>query len=373
MPANGRDTPRVGGGPADRRPSRRKLAGILKWLALLTLLAAPLGFLYSQVGLELDARLAPPKREMFMVDGHAVHVVCTGRGPPTFVIDSGLGGWSIYSWRIQPLLARLGRTCSFDRPGLGWSDASNEGHDGIAAADQLERIVKAAHIPTPFVYVGLSFGANLAPIYYSRYPRDVSALVLMEPDDPKQMLKHFRGTRRTAMAAADCGLLCQAAGVAGELGLTRVRAQTAGTDYFRGDALAQIRAGFSRPDWIKSLAAYFVAGPKIAYEDLDVTSFGDTPVLVLASPEMRGPEWGETAAEVKASRPDFLRYLSSLAAASSRGVGPIVIPNSTHMTMTLGRDQAKEVVRYIREFVSRWPDTAAGAGTPPSTSPPGKR
>ena len=161
---------------------------ILKWLGLglLALLAA--GAIYQQIGLLLDAREAPPSREMIRVGDRSVHLDCTGAGPRTFVLDAGLGAWSFEWFRLQPLLAKMGRVCAFDRAGLGWSDGSGAGHDGAAAADELSALVVAAKIPRPFFYVGHSLGANFAEIYYARHPADIAGLVLFEPGDPKDLL-----------------------------------------------------------------------------------------------------------------------------------------------------------------------------------------
>ena len=44
---------------------------------------------------------------------------------------------------------------------MGWSDPARDASDAIAAADQMARIVDAAQIPKPFIYVGHSLGASV--------------------------------------------------------------------------------------------------------------------------------------------------------------------------------------------------------------------
>ena len=330
----------------------RVVKKILKWIGIVVLLLLAAGAIYEQVGLALDAKLAPPAEEMISVDGRAVHVVCIGEGPRTFVLDSGLGGWSVYWWRLQPLLATAGRTCAFDRAGLGWSAASGANHDGLAAADELAAIVKAAKISTPFVYVGHSLGANFAQIYYARHPEDVSALVLLEPGDPKDLLEDFHGTRSEAMAAPDCGVTCYAALAAAYLGVTRLFVRNTGTHNFAGQALSEYRAAVGRPSFVFAAAAYFKALPKTAYENMDVHSFGDTPVLTLTSTAMREPEGKETVDDVKKWRVVYRAYLASLVALSTRGRGPIEIPDSNHVSMVLGEHQAAATAQAIIDFVS---------------------
>jgi pimeloyl-ACP methyl ester carboxylesterase len=332
----------------------RLVGKILKWLgfSLLGLLIA--GAIYQQIGIALDAKLAPPASEMVHVNGRAVHLVCMGEGPSTFVLDAGAGAGTFEWWRLQPLLAKAGRACAFDRAGLGWSDASGGGHDGLTASDELAGLVQAAKIPTPFVYVGHSLGANFAMIYYVRHPQDVSALVLIEPGDPKDLLEDFHGTRTEAMAASDCGATCYAVGAATYLGITRLAARivTAGRHTLSGRALSEYRAGLGRPSSTMATAASISVLPKTAYEDLDVHSVGDTPVLTFASSEPRQPEGNETIADVKKWRDGQLAYLASLAGMSTYGKGPIIVPNSSHTSMVMGERQAEAMAEAIIGFVS---------------------
>ncbi|HXO20031.1 MAG TPA: alpha/beta hydrolase [Thermoanaerobaculia bacterium] len=331
----------------------RIVGKILKWfgIAIAVLIAA--GAVYAQIGLALDARHAPPKAEMIAVGGRRVHVVCRGQGPRTYVLDAGLGGWSVFWWRIQPLLAEGGRVCAFDRAGTGWSDRSGGDHDGATLADELAATVAAAKIPTPFFYVGHSLGANLALIYYARHPADVAGLVLLEPGNPKDLLEDFHGTRAEAMQASGGGAPYFLATAAGYLGVTRLVALSAPGKSFSGEARAQYKTGLGRPDTLATSMACLAALPKTAYEIMDVKSLGDTPVLVFYSSEPRQPEGNETAADVKVWHQGYLAYLASLAAMSSQGIGPIEVPGSSHKSMVLGEEQAAVVAKSIAEFAAR--------------------
>src|SRR5262249_54686436 len=195
---------------------------VLKWLGagLAALIVA--GAVFQQIGLVLDQRVAPPATDIVSVSGRAVHLACSGRGARTIILDAGAGA-GVFEWfRLQPMLASSARVCSFDRAGLGWSDAAQGGYDGRAAAEQLAALVKSAHIPTPFVYVGHSLGANFAEVYWARHPGDVAALVLIEPGVPSDLLEDFHGTRNEAMASADCNYMCYGASAITALGLARL-------------------------------------------------------------------------------------------------------------------------------------------------------
>jgi pimeloyl-ACP methyl ester carboxylesterase len=324
---------------------------ILKWLgrSLATLLAG--GAIYQQIGLTLDA--APPAREMVKVDGRSVHLACSGKGPRTFVLDAGAGAGSFEWYRVGPLLEQAGRVCAFDRAGLGWSDSTDTGYDGLAAEAQLSELVKAGKIPTPFIYVGHSLGANFGEIYRAHHARDISALVLIEPGVPKDLLEDFHGTRAQAMAAADCGAACYAADAATFFGVVRFSALFLGHKSLDERTRSLYQAHLARPSTMTTTIASLNDAPKTAYEDLDVQSFGNTPVITFASSGTREPEGNETPSDVRKWQVGQRAYLVSLSARSSRGGGLVVVPNSTHSSMVLGDSQAKFTARTILAFVSR--------------------
>jgi pimeloyl-ACP methyl ester carboxylesterase len=333
----------------------RLIRKILKWLGigLFTLLVA--GAIYQQIGLLLDNQLGPPQSQIVNVEGRAVHVACAGQGPRTYVLDAGAGAGVFEWWRLQPLLLSSGRVCAFDRAGLGWSAAADGGHDGLAAANQLAALVKEAKIPTPFVYVGHSLGANFAMIYFAQYPHDVSALVLIEPGDPKDLLEDFHGTREEAMKAADCDMSCYAVGAATFFGVIRIAALTIGHKTLDERTRSIYQAELARPSNMMTALASLNAVTKTAYENLDIHGFGDTPVLTFASSEPREPEGKETVEDVKNWRVRHFAYLASLAAMSTHGKGPITIPNSTHSSMVLGEPQSAVLAHEIITFTSDLP------------------
>jgi pimeloyl-ACP methyl ester carboxylesterase len=326
---------------------------ILKWLGVGVLGLLGLGAIYQQIGRMLDSRLAPPASEMVSVNGHAVHLVCTGEGKPTFVLDAGLGAWSFEWFRLQPLLAKTGRVCAFDRPGLGWSESADGGHDGLAAANQLAALVAAAKIHKPFYYVGHSLGANFAQIYYAERPGDIAGLILIEPGDPKDLLEDTTETRAQVMHETDCGAMCYSAGALSYLGLPRIAAQTMiGHKTLSARQRSDYIAGLGHPSDVMTTVAELAAVPKTAYQDLDVKSFGDTPVLTFDSTLPREPEGKETVADVKVWKKGQVAFLASLSAKSTRGAGPVHVPNSSHASMVMGEKQSEFMAKAIDDFVN---------------------
>jgi pimeloyl-ACP methyl ester carboxylesterase len=332
----------------------RFLTRILKWLGYFAVAVVAAGAIYQQAGSALDRRLAPPASQMIMVEGHAVHFACIGEGPRTYLLDAGAGVWSFEFGRLKPLLAKSGRVCTFDRPGLGWSEDMQGGHDAASLAAQVFKIVHAAKIATPFIYVGHSLGANVGEIYLDRYPQDLAALVLLEPGFPKWLLEQFPMTRAEAMASAGCNWQCDAALVAGYLGVSRLAAAIArpGAKSMTPEMAAQYQAGLARPQTLRTIVATLRAVPKTAYQIMDIKSFGQTPVLTIASERPIEPDEGETPEHFAKTLQEERDYLTARAALSSRGAGVIVIPNSNHSTMVTGDAQAAATARAIEGFVA---------------------
>ncbi len=334
----------------------RIVGRIAKWLGLAVLALAVLGAAYQQIGAAIDDATVPRTGRIVMVEGHGVHVVCTGSGPRTYVLDAGLGSWSVEWYRLQPLLARTGRVCAFDRPGLGASEAIAHAYDGVTAAGELHALLPAAGIARPFVYVGHSLGANFAEIYAARYPKDVEALILIEPGDPKDLLGNFAPISRAealAMPAA-CGAACTGARIAGYLGIPRVLVHfvVTGAVNLGGDpaTLARYQAGASLSSAGATGAAYFAALPKTCFEVTDIESFGDIPVLIFAS--AIAPE-GDPGEDMVQWRRGQLAYFAALAGKSRHGEGPVTIPGSNHSSMVMGETPSRALAAAIAAFLAR--------------------
>ncbi|HTT83583.1 MAG TPA: alpha/beta hydrolase [Rhizomicrobium sp.] len=332
-----------------------RLFTLLKCAGLALLGLCALGLVYQLAGDAYDARYAPPATEMISVDGYAIHFVCTGRGRRTYLLDSG-ATVGAFSWDyVAPLLARRARVCAFDRPGLGWSEDTGDAHDVRALAERIARIVRAARLPRPFIYVGHSLGADDAIVYYGLRPRDVAALVLLEPGIPGDILRKFHGTRAEAMAAPDCDIRCNLAEAAAYLGVTRFFVQISGIGRGAGNTRmgTEYLAQLVRPAQARAFAATLETTTKSAFEMSDVKSFGDTPVLVLTSsrPHERGRH--ETPAQYQAWRNEQLAWYAALARMSTRGMGPVIIPGTDHAGMVVTKNGAAKVAAAITDFLDR--------------------
>lgn len=168
--------------PASYSRPRRILLGILFFLLVL----AMAGFLYENISEARDRRFNPMPGRLVDVSGRKMHILCTGEGSPTVVLDSGLGD-SYVSWRrVQPEIARVTRVCSYDRAGLGYSASGAGPRTSKVMSGELHALLQAAGIAPPYVLVGHSMGGFDVRLYASHYPGEVAGMVLVDASHPDQ-------------------------------------------------------------------------------------------------------------------------------------------------------------------------------------------
>ncbi|MEP1001263.1 alpha/beta hydrolase [Leptolyngbya sp. SLC-A1] len=161
-------------------------------LALLTLSITAIslltGIFYQAVSEDLDRRRHPPQGELVDIGGFRLHLSCIGQGTPTVVMDAGAGAPSI-TWGLVPSgIAKFTRVCTYDRAGLGWSDANPRSScTSQKSVDELHSLLNKAGINPPYILVGHSLGGVNMRLYASQYPKDVVGLVLVDSSHENQM------------------------------------------------------------------------------------------------------------------------------------------------------------------------------------------
>ena len=171
---------------APRRRGRRVLRGIGRTLAALIGLIVVLGLVgavYESAAEAADVRAYPPPGQMVDVGGYRLHIHCTGAGSPTGVIESGWGDMSAAWGWVQPEVAKTTRVCTYDRAGMGWSEASPEPRVAREYVKELHTLLANAHETGPYVLVGHSMGGFTVLVYAHDYPADVLGLVLVDSQD----------------------------------------------------------------------------------------------------------------------------------------------------------------------------------------------
>jgi pimeloyl-ACP methyl ester carboxylesterase len=150
--------------------------------------------------LAAQQELPPAPGRLFDVDnGRRLHLLCTGQGSPTIVIEAGASSFAIDFTLVQRELQRSHRVCSYDRAGSGWSDPLPPFTPSTDARD-LHAVLATAKEPAPYVLVGASRGGLLIRGYLGAYPADVAGLVFIDPASEDRMFGMVRGQ---AMAIAE--------------------------------------------------------------------------------------------------------------------------------------------------------------------------
>jgi pimeloyl-ACP methyl ester carboxylesterase len=161
--------------------SRRRW--VLRVAALLGFVVL-IGVTYQGVATALERREFPRPGRMVDVGGHQLHIACDGQGGPTVVLDAPAAGLSAAWGRVQPEVAGLTRVCSYDRAGLGWSEAREAPFGPLVANEELQRLLAGARENGPFVLVGHGLGASLAQTFAAQFPAETAALVLIDTPMP---------------------------------------------------------------------------------------------------------------------------------------------------------------------------------------------
>jgi pimeloyl-ACP methyl ester carboxylesterase len=187
----------------------RALGAVLVGIVVL----AGIGTGYQHLATLRDAHRHPPPGRMVAVDARTLHLDCTGEGDPTVVLDGGLGEWSVHWAKVQALVARETRVCSYDRSGYGWSPAARVPRTAEQRAEDLHTVLKNGEIAPPYVLVGHGAAGLHLIGYTSGHPDWVAGLVLVDAVPPDMVELYDRRLApvlkrlRRATAAAEFGLL----------------------------------------------------------------------------------------------------------------------------------------------------------------------
>lgn len=268
--------------------SKNKGRGCLAWLGRIMLLfigLALVGYIYEPIAEVADAKAYPLPGELVDVGGYRLHINCTGTGSPTVIIEAGLGDWST-SWGgvVQPEVAKTTRVCTYDRAGLGWSDASSLPSDAAQFTKELHTLLQKANVSGPYVMVGHSLGGLIVRIFAHDYASEVAGVVLVDSMNPKQVTEAL--SNKLALFSS-----IEAAVARVGIGRLLVKLPAIAPSLPAGDE-AYYPLLF-RPQTYQTTANEYRELPASATEAAAVTSFGDLPLIVLTARLNNNPGWTE--------------------------------------------------------------------------------
>lgn len=150
-------------------------------IAAIVLFVTLAGATYQGAATAIERRQFPYPGRMIDIGDRQLHIYCTGEGLPTVVLEAPAVGMSAAWGWVQPAVGQTTRVCSYDRAGLGWSEAGDRPYDPSAVPDQLRVLLTRAEERGPYVLVGHGLGAAFAKLFAGRFPADVRSLVLIDP------------------------------------------------------------------------------------------------------------------------------------------------------------------------------------------------
>ena len=294
-----------------------------------------IGSLYQAVATERDRRAHPPPGRLVDIDGCRLHVQTSGRGLPSVVLESGLGGMSsAWGW-IQPETAKFSRVVSYDRAGLGWSGPDPSPKTATLAVRRLRSVLLRTRVPPPYVLVGHSMGGLLIRVFADLFPDEVAGMVLLDAVHPDQ---HLRSAAIETHMRTGFRLL-KAVPLLARLGYVRLTGLfDAWGEGLPARQAAESEAFLSSYQHLKTTLDESLAWETICAEVRGTCGLGNTPLAVVTAGK-----------DVLPGQPELQ---SELALLSSDSVH-FVVKGADHVTLVSRREHALTVVRAIRHVVER--------------------
>jgi pimeloyl-ACP methyl ester carboxylesterase len=211
------------------------------------------------------------------------------------------------NWRhIQEEVSGFARTISYDRAGLGWSDAPRTERTPVNVAAELQQMLERAGVRPPFILVGHSFGGLVMRRFALLYPGEVAGILLVDPMrceewpplNPARQGNIDFGNRliRYALPITQFGaarlavtlLFCRAGKLSGRLaqvavpdGRNTLNRLTAQASKMPRSAWPIMAAHWSRPSYYAGLLAHLQSIPQTVREMHIAEPIRSIPVTVI--------------------------------------------------------------------------------------------
>jgi len=301
----------------------------------------------------------PPPGRLYEVDGLRLHLRRSGPEPrdanvPTVVIESGAGVVSPVYARLQKVLAQKYPVCSYDRPGLGWSEPDTEPLDAERNARRLHALLAAAGVQGPLMLIGHSLGGLLNRVYTGLYPEQVVGLLMLDASHPEQFRKmgDSMAAQMAAMQAPE-----RAKRIAFRNGGTPPPEVAIVEALFADmpEVIAQMAATYT-PEVLDTMMREMAGIHEVARQAGAVADLGDLPLAVLWA----APRAATGDAGIDAVQQLWPEYQRSHAALSSRGTVH-EIPGADHMGIAVLPPFVAQVAEAVDTLMAQALESAVPA------------
>ncbi len=291
----------------------------------------------------VDGRGMPAPGELYTIDGRRMHLQRSGPAPasatqPTLVIEAGGGCASPIYARLQQALSAKYPVISYDRAGMGWSEADDAPFDGRRNAQRLHALLAAAGVSGPIVLIGHSLGGLLNRIYTGLYPEQVAGVVMLDASHPEQF-EVFEGLPPETLAPERAKRAEFQAGGPPPPEFAPVQALFADMPH----VLRQMSATYT-PQTVDTILKEHVGLPLVARQAGASPDLGVRPLAVLSATVMQQmPPGAEAGAEVQRRWPEYQRSHAALSTRSR--LTPV--EGAEHMTLVLLPPFVKRVAEEV--------------------------
>ena len=108
-----------------------------------------------------------------------------GQEMPVFVMDAGMGNWSVFYMPLAEKLKRITRICLIDRPGYLKPASGKIQRDARSIATEMKRELERNGVRGPVILVGHSLGGLHVRMYQHLFPEKVTGIVLLDSAHPR--------------------------------------------------------------------------------------------------------------------------------------------------------------------------------------------
>jgi pimeloyl-ACP methyl ester carboxylesterase len=158
-------------------------------IIVITLIFISSGIVYEQFSRVSTLQKYKPKGSLVDIGLRMLHLDCRGSGPPIVILESGLDTLGSSSWCVvQDRLAKLTRTCGYDRVGIMWSHPRPYKSNLMEAiANDLNKALVLTDEKPSYILVSHSFGGPYITKFTELYGDKVAGIVFVDSPHPEQM------------------------------------------------------------------------------------------------------------------------------------------------------------------------------------------
>ena len=269
-------------GSPRRKGARYWIARILLGLVILLLIPIVIGTVWHFFAQRSEGREVLPLGQLTNVDGHFIHIYCTGQGSPTVILEGGVPEWSIHWQKVQPEIVKFTRVCSYDCAGYGWSETGPNPRTAERIVSELHALLRNSGETGPFVYVAYSFWGPAALLYQRTYPDEIAGMVLIEAWSPDlftptpEVITQFLPLAKTLKAAASLGQLR----LFGELGILPL-GKILKSDLLPDELQSSYKAAYYDDRMWNAMYEEYFAMEESGRQTKDINPLGDLPLVVI--------------------------------------------------------------------------------------------